>query len=187
MQTLKDYATTKAVASTALGADFVCSVGVQVLQALDFVEANQIVHMDVRAENVLIEMHQAKTGGGHGKQIEEDEVTVKLCGFGAAVRCSRPEDTGSLVWHPPETNSTLPGIRAVHSPEVVVMALQQTASVELTHLHAFSAGVLLYRLLKHSHPYGEGYPEGFGPSRILTLHSAVQTLHKARVVLLFLV
>jgi dual-specificity kinase len=74
-------------------------VTVQILQALEYVHAHQIIHSDLKSENVLIASHPDAPG----------PLYVKLVDFGCGIFAS--------AWHPP-----IVGTMNYRSPEAVLQA-----------------------------------------------------------------
>ena len=103
--------------SRIIGAEKVLQYGQQILQALDFLHHNQIVHRDIKPQNILV----------------TDEDTIKICDFGMSlvqgVSFSGPENmqVGSPYYTPPEQRK---------DPN------QVDGRADL-----YSAAVLLYRML----------------------------------------
>lgn len=108
----------------------------QLMQALQYVHARNIIHRDVKAENILLAGNPLKTGVWH----------IKLIDFGIAARVENPTSTSSL----PNENSVLDelvcGTPYYCAPEVWYHDFGPKVDV-------WAAGVVLYLALHGTFPF----------------------------------
>ncbi|MEO5572194.1 MAG: serine/threonine-protein kinase [Bacteroidia bacterium] len=116
---------------------FILNCAIRILDALDYLHSEKIIHCDIKPANILIE-YDGK------RKPDENNPLVKLIDFGQAktdainfVAVTKPF---SIIYSPPE--------QVLHFHELI------NPSSDL-----FALGITLYELLAGENPYGSAHPE----------------------------